>query len=169
MNSDVTTSVSGNGYEQRNEDWRRALYEAAAEVFEMMVGEPVSPHEDTAAAAGATDTTAMVGLAGSLCGILSIRCATSSAVGIASKMLGEPVQSAECVEQQLDALGEICNMVAGNFKSKITALADQCLLSVPTVIWGDDYVIQTIPPHEGFQVALSLDGEPLWFSLIIHS
>ena len=74
----------------------------------------------------------MVGMAGALCGVLSIRCSTPSAAGIASKMLGEPVQSQECIEQQLDALGEICNMVAGNFKGRVDGLREQCMLSVPT-------------------------------------
>ena len=131
MNPNVTTSVPGKGYEQRNEEWRRALYEAAAEVFNLMVGEPVSLQEN-AATDGANDTTAMVGMAGALCGVLSIRCSTPSAAGIASKMLGEPVQSQECIEQQLDALGEICNMVAGNFKGRVDGLREQCMLSVPT-------------------------------------
>ena len=36
-------------------------------------------------------------------------------------------------------LGELRNMIAGNFKLKVTSLADHCMLSVPTVITGDDY------------------------------
>ena len=165
MNPDVTTSVPGNGYEQRNEEWRRALYGAAAEVFEMMVGEPVSPHEDTAAP---TDTTAMVGLAGALCGVLSIRCTASSAASIASKMLGEPVQSAECTEQQLDALGEICNMVAGNFKSRIEGLREQCMLSVPTVITGQDYCLHSLADNDRLDVALLFQGNPIVLRLEVH-
>ena len=121
MNTDMQTKVPGSASGHASEEWRSALYEAAAEVFEMMVGEPVSRLESSAPD-GANDTTAMVGLAGSLCGVLSIRCSTSSAAGIASKMLGEPEQSTACVEQQLDALGEICNMVAGNFKARVEGL-----------------------------------------------
>jgi hypothetical protein len=60
-------------------------------------------------------------------------------------------------------------MVAGNFKSKVTTLADHCMLSVPTVIWGEDYVLQTVLPHEGFEVVLSFEGDPLWFTLVIHT
>jgi len=33
-----------------------------------------------------------------------------------------------------DALGEVCNMIAGNFKNKISGLSEGCMLSVPTVI-----------------------------------
>ena len=43
------------------------------------------------------------------------------------------------------------------------------MLSVPTVIWGEDYVLQTVLPHEGFEVVLSFYGEPFWFTLVIHT
>lgn len=68
-----------------------------------------------------------------------------------------------------DALGELCNMVAGNFKGKVNTLADHCMLSVPTVISGEDYSMSTLDPSEGITVALTYDDEPIWVSLIIHS
>lgn len=60
-------------------------------------------------------------------------------------------------------------MIAGNFKSKISNLADHCMLSVPTVITGESYSMETAEPDEGVTVSLMLDGEPLWVSLVIHS
>lgn len=167
MNSDTTTSVPANTHEQRAEEWRRSLFEASAEVFEMMVGESVTLQEQPPAD-GANDVTAMVGLAGALCGVLSIRCNTSSAVGIASKMLGEPVPSSECVEQQLDALGEICNMVAGNFKARIEGLQEKCMLSVPTVITGQDYALHSMADSDRLEVALLFQGDPIVLRLEIH-
>jgi len=168
MNTDVTTGVPGNEFGRRSENWRAALYEAAAEVFDMMVGEPVSLHQDGAVAAGDSDTTAMVGLAGALCGALSIRCTTASAAAIASKMLGEPVHSAECVEQQLDALGEICNMIAGNFKARIEGLREQCMLSVPTVITGQDYCLHSLGDNDRMEVAILFQGKPIVLRLEVH-
>jgi len=167
MNSDTITSVPDNAHEQRAEEWRRSLFEASAEVFEMMVGECVTRQEQFPAD-GANDVTAMVGLAGALCGVLSIRCNTSSAVGIASKMLGEPAQSVECVEQQLDALGEICNMVAGNFKARIEGLQEKCMLSVPTVITGQDYALHSLADSDRLEVTLLFQGRPILLRLEIH-
>jgi len=167
MNPDVKTSVPGNGNEQRNEEWRSALYEAASEVFDLMVGAPVSLQED-AATGGANDTTAMVGLAGAICGVLSIRCGASSAAGIASKMLGEPAQSTDCIAQQWDALGEICNMVAGNFKARVEGLREQCMLSVPTVITGQDYSLHSLAQDDRLDVALLFQGEPILLRLEVH-
>lgn len=152
--------------QQLDSHWKGILECAAMEVFSMMAGVnlAVFPEELTEPHG---DRTAMVGLAGALCGMITIRCSSQLAEKLAAKMLGE--DAAENPSVTGDAMGELCNMVAGSFKSKIASLSDHCLLSVPTVIWGEDYVVQTIPPHEGFQLALSLDGEPLWFSLIIHT
>jgi CheY-specific phosphatase CheX len=60
-------------------------------------------------------------------------------------------------------------MVAGNFKSKISNLADHCMLSVPTVITGADYSMETPEPTKGLVVPLLFEGQPLWVSLIIHT
>lgn len=60
-------------------------------------------------------------------------------------------------------------MVAGNFKSKISNLADHCMLSVPTVITSADYSMETSEPTKGLVVPLLFEGQPLWVSLIIHT
>ncbi|HUN60830.1 MAG TPA: chemotaxis protein CheX [Candidatus Sulfotelmatobacter sp.] len=146
--------------------WKGILECAAIEVFSMMAGVTLTTFEQPPAEPHG-DRTAMVGLAGPLCGMITIRCTSPAAAKLANQMLGEDAASNPSV--MADAMGELCNMVAGNFKSKITNLADNCLLSVPTVIWGEDYVVQTIAPNEGFQVALSLEGEAVWFTLVIHT
>jgi chemotaxis protein CheX len=145
--------------------WKSILEAAAREVFSMMVGIeleefPEPPLEPQG------EQIAMVGLAGALCGMVTVRCDSKTAVKLATLMLGGDAASNPSTTG--DALGEICNMVAGNFKNKIASLADHCMLSVPTVIWGEDYVLQTVQPHEGFQVVLSCEGAAIWFSLITH-
>jgi hypothetical protein len=68
-----------------------------------------------------------------------------------------------------DATGELCNMVAGNFKAKITSLADHCMLSVRTVITGENYTLQSAEPSESLQVALLFESSPIQISLITQS
>ena len=97
--------------------------------------------------------------------MVTIRCTSKTAADLAARMLGGDANPSAIS----DALGELCNMVAGNFKSKVSTLADHCMLSVPTVIWGEDYVMQTVQPHSGFHVLLSYQGDPIWFSLVIHA
>jgi chemotaxis protein CheX len=146
--------------------WKGTLECSAIEVFGMMANtelrvlaeQPKQPQ---------SEQTAMVGLAGALCGMITIRCKKEISIKLAARMLGEDAKSNPSMVG--DALGELCNMVAGNFKSKITSLADQCMLSVPTVIWGEDYVMQTVQPNSGFQFALECEGLPVWFALVTHT
>lgn len=111
--------------------------------------------------------TAMVGLAGALCGTITIRCPSDTAIKLASKMAGD--EAAKDPDIVGNAMGELCNMVAGNFKGKITSLADHCMLSVPTAISGGNYVMQAAEPSEALQVALNLDKSTIWISLITQS
>ena len=166
MNPVMTTSVSGSTF--RRDEWRSTLYKAAAEVFELMVGDPISRWDD-AATNGDNDTTAMVGLAGTLCGVLSIRCDASSAAAIASRMLGEPVGSTSCTDQLRDALGEICNMIAGNFKARVEGLQEKCMLSVPTVITGRDYSLRSLADDDHLELGLLFQNQPMILRLEVHS
>jgi chemotaxis protein CheX len=111
--------------------------------------------------------TAMVGMAGALCGMTSISCSAETAIKLASKMAGDEAAKDPAIVS--DAMGELCNTVAGNFKAKITSLADHCMLSVPTVISGDNYVMQAAEPSEVLQVALDFNGSPIRISLITQS
>ena len=108
----------------------------------------------------------MVGLAGQLCGVLTLRCSPKSAARMASRMLG--IDADKAGPEMWDAVGEVCNMVAGNFKNKITGLGDGCMLSVPTVITGADYSLHTMV-NEEIRTVLVFDGEPIVLSLEIHS
>ncbi|MFZ0523986.1 MAG: chemotaxis protein CheX [Candidatus Acidiferrales bacterium] len=145
--------------------WRIILECATIEVFEMMAGARLSapftpPGEDARG-----EKTAMVGLAGALCGMVTIRCSSATAAKFAARMLGDDATSNSTTVS--DALGELCNMVAGNFKAKVQLLAERCVLSVPTVISGEDYEMQTPEPSEGCLFALAYEGEMVWISLIV--
>jgi chemotaxis protein CheX len=154
--------------------WKSVLGCASAEVFEMMAGARLTVYVPPALEPGAepvsqpqSGITAMVGLAGVLCGMITIRCSSDTAIKLASKMAGD--EAAKDPNIVGDAMGELCNMVAGNFKAKVTSLSDHCMLSVPTVISGDNYVMQAAEPSESLQVALNLDNSPIWISLITQS
>jgi len=147
------------------ERWRVVLNDAAKEVFYMMVGAELSAPEATPRVS--SEVAGMVGLAGELCGVLTVRCGKASARKIACQMLG--VAEDEAAAQAIDAVGEICNMVAGNFKAKIASLEDKCMLSVPTVISGDSYELHSLASGERIELPLMYHGEPLWFSLEVQN
>ena len=90
------------------ESWMATLELAIREVFEIMLGSKLE-RPDTANEKS-LEFTAMVGLAGDLCGVFSFRCGPDAAAVIASKMLGLEIKDVD--EQAWDAIGEVCNKCA---------------------------------------------------------
>src|SRR5271168_2544469 len=97
-------------------DWPATLRETTIEVFTTMVGSAVTTPEKEVIPAH-FEVTGMIGIAGSLSAILTMRCSALSAALIVSQMLGVSVD--EAASLKCDAIGEICNMLAGYFKAKI--------------------------------------------------
>jgi chemotaxis protein CheX len=110
---------------------------ATRAVFGTMLG--LDPRPQTAYCnpepLGASEVTAMIGLAGGQVGSVSIHCTREQGAAFTSSLVGGEPGSGESDEQVRDALGEIINMIAGNVK---TALAQsqgaQVEISLPTVI-----------------------------------
>ena len=152
--------------DHRHEDWIPLIEMSAREVFELMLSSKLTMQQspDDLAALGITS---MVGLAGQLCGLLSVRCNEQAAALMASKMLGVPLDKVG--PEISDALGEICNMVAGNFKNKIAGLGDGCMLSPPTVITGTDYDLHSLANSAEFEIRMLFEGLPLTITLQVNS
>lgn len=158
----VSQALAVNGSQ---ENWALLIEVSAREVFELMLGcqliVPSAPDRAPLA------LTSMVGLTGQLCGLLIFRCGEKAAALMTSKMLGVP--AAEIGAEVQDAVGEICNMVAGNFKNKIAGLGDGCMLSTPTVISGGDYKLHSLAHFPSFEINLLFEGMPIAFVLEVHS
>jgi chemotaxis protein CheX len=148
-----------------HENWIPLLDIAAKEVFELMLGCQLTASATTEETN--MDVTAMVGLAGQLCGVLSVRCEQKAAALMTSKMLGVALDKVG--PEVGDALGEVCNMVAGNFKNKIAGLAEGCLLSPPTVITGSDYNLHSMANSPAVEIRMLFKSMPIAISLQIHS
>jgi len=148
----------------RHENWTPLLEVAVREVFELMLACQLT--EWTSDQDATLDITAMVGLAGQVCGLLSLRCDQKSAVLMASKMLG--LEPDKVGPEMADAIGEVCNMIAGNFKNKIAGMGDGCMLSVPTVITGTDYNLYSQTDSPGVEVRLQFESKPIVISLQIR-
>ncbi len=139
------------------ENWLPILELAVEEVFEIMVGSRVKPVKSSEHAVHA-EFTAMVGLAGSLCGVVTVRCDAEAARRIAKSMLGD---TADSEQQVADALGEICNMITGNFKNKLAGADERCLLSVPTVISGGEYCFRAMADGNAVETVLVFEDAPV--------
>jgi CheY-specific phosphatase CheX len=145
--------------------WAPLLDFSVREVFDIMLSTTLNVHK-SASNDKEGEFTALVGLAGSLCGVLSIRCSNEAACTMASKMLG---MSAEEVDSEsLDALGEIANMIAGNFKGKLSGVGNHCMLSVPTIIVGSDYATRSMAVGNTIEAVFDFEEEPVRVILELH-
>jgi chemotaxis protein CheX len=127
---------------------RHSIVEITKGVFSTMVmmdvvdesplTEPVTSFHET--------LTSMVGLAGSHTGILAIHCPKELALRITTNMLGMEVT--EIDDDVNDALGEIANMIGGDVKHIFSPKGADINLSIPTVIYGSDYVLESMSSAE---------------------
>ncbi len=145
----------------------RNLDASVDEVFEMMLG--VKCHRSPAEKPAPNDesVTAVVGFGGLLSGACVFRGSYRTALKIAGHMTG--MQFDEVDDTVKDAIGEVCNMLAGGWKGKVPQLAANCGLSVPAVITGRDYRLHVQAPEfqlhhiygfedETFVVTIVCDG-----------
>lgn len=103
--------------------------------------------------------TAMVGLAGSYSGLVSIHVPWPLAISFTSLMLGMEVT--EIDDDVNDAMGEIANMIAGSFKQHLSKGGSDIQLSTPSVVNGSDYTVTSGSNIENITLKLATDEE--WF------
>lgn len=137
------------------------------EVFRLMLGVnceqiegPIEKEPDT--------ITAVVGFGGVLSGACVFRAGETVARRIATLLTGMDQPTLD--DTVKDAIGEICNMLAGAWKGRMPDLSANCMLSVPAVVTGRDYRIHVQSPEfrldhiycfeqkQAFEVTIICDG-----------
>jgi chemotaxis protein CheX len=143
------------------------LDSSVEEIFAMMLGAKVCRASCPEIASEPGSVTAVVGFGGLLSGACILRTSDRAARRLAGKMTG--MEFAEVDETVQDGIGELCNMLAGSWKSKVPELAAHCGLSVPAVISGRDYNLHVQEPafelrhvygfeDTSFEVVIVCDG-----------
>ena len=120
-----------------------------AEIFKMMFDFDIKAMDlpsDACPPPVLDERTAIVkqSFSGAMRGSCQIRISVLAAKSIASAMLGGvPIDDDDSIN---DALGELCNMLAGGWKNGVPSLSSACALSPPTVISGHDYKVHMSKP-----------------------
>jgi CheY-specific phosphatase CheX len=68
-----------------------------------------------------------------------------------------------------DALGEICNMITGNFKNKLAGTDDRCMLSVPTVVSGGQYSVHSMIEGSSITALVLFENNPVFVTLQVNN
>jgi Predicted inhibitor of MCP methylation, homolog of CheC len=138
------------------------LDESVKEVFQLMLGLDCQ-RAGSAEECEPDSVTSVVGFGGLLSGACVFSSGRQVALKIAAQMTG--MEFGEIDDTVKDAIGEICNMMAGAWKGKVPELAANCGLSVPAVITGRDYKLHVQAPE--FQLRHSYMFEDSQFHVTI--
>lgn len=101
----------------------------------------------------------LVGLAGTWTGAGCISCSSEFACTISGKLLMAEYPSVN--EDVLDAVGEVTNMIIGNFKIFAEDVLGQLGLSIPTVIFGHNFTARSMNTGEWIVVPFTCEAAHL--------
>jgi chemotaxis protein CheX len=135
------------------------------EVLAMMLGTEVKRRDEPIAVPASGSVTAVVGFGGLMSGACILRASDESARKLAGRMTG--IDFPEVDEMVQDGIGELCNMLASSWKSKVPELAAHCGLSVPAVITGCNYNLHVQEP--AFEVCRGYEFDDASFEVKIVS
>lgn len=122
---------------------------ATEEVISTMLGLEVRAGEaipEQGAPGPTNGVVSLVGMAGAWIGTGSISCSASTACRLSSRFLMTEYESVN--EDVLDAVAELTNIIIGNFKSVVEEKLGPMGLSIPTVIFGRNFVTRTVSKNE---------------------
>jgi chemotaxis protein CheX len=142
------------------------LDSAVEEVFRLMMGANCAPAEEHVFGNNET-ITAVIGLAGAMSGACTLRCGMDAALRMAECMVG--VRPAELDDMVKDAIGEVCNMVAGAWKGKHPVLASGCMLSTPAVVTGTNYQLHMQQPEFRIDRSYRFEEHAVNISIVCES
>ena len=143
------------------------LVAATTEVFETMVFRTLktgTPIEGEALRPG-SNVVGTIGFAGSASGLVAFYSTLDTAREIAGAMLG--MEPTDVKGEIADAIGEITNMVAGSFRTRMAREGDAWAISVPTVTIGSDFYIKPMTNGKRVLLPFRMEEQEVFVELIV--
>jgi chemotaxis protein CheX len=100
---------------------------------------------------------ALIGMAGAWVGTGAITCSGELACKLSSNFL--MAEFASVNDEVLDAMGELSNIIIGNFKNEMETHVGTLGLSIPTVIFGKNFVARSAAENDWIAVPFDCGGE----------
>ncbi len=121
----------------------QAVKDTTLDIFQMIVSMDPEPEEpilgDKSPLNGGIS--GIVGIAGKIKGSITVHFDKNLAMRITSNILEEEINDIN--DDVEDTIGEIVNMVAGGTKTKLFKTDTSFDISIPTVVAGDDYTMES--------------------------
>ena len=125
-------------------DLKEFVTNAVSDVFDTMLSMKVEN-----VAAGQTDNlngsriVGTVSFAGKVLGNLNLHVDQQFAVEMTAAMLGMETAEIDGDEEVHDVIGEVCNMIGGDLKSRMCDFGLTCELSIPSITRGKEFRIES--------------------------
>jgi chemotaxis protein CheX len=135
---------------------------SAADVFTTMLGLEIQSgldFTDQNAPTVSDGVMAFVGMAGSWTGAGVISCSAAFACRICNQLLMSEATSVN--EEVLDAVGEVANMIIGNFKTMVEERLGPLGLSIPTVIYGRNFTSRSLGTNNWIVLPFTCENETI--------
>ena|SRR5215471_10911079 len=145
-----------------NTDIAQFIRTVTEDVFTTMLGmqlESGPEHEEQSGPDIADGVLGFVGLAGPWSGTGAVSCTAGFACKVCQALL--MTEATAVNEEVLDAVAEVTNMVIGNFKTLAEERVGPLGLSIPTVIYGRNFISRGGKRNEWVVVPFTCEGEKL--------
>jgi chemotaxis protein CheX len=106
-----------------------------------------------------------VGFVGQSSGLVAFYSTLDGARDIAGSMLG--MEPAQVNGEMADAIGEVTNMIAGSFRTRLAAQGGTWAITVPTVTVGSDFYIKAHVAGRRVLIPFKMDGHEIFVELIL--
>ncbi|MEW6321158.1 MAG: chemotaxis protein CheX [Acidobacteriota bacterium] len=145
----------------------QTLVDATHDVFRRMVSRELTEEAPMAGEAlrPKANVVGTVAFTGSESGLVAFYSTLDAAHEIAGAMLG--LEPSAVNGEMPDAIGEITNMIAGAFRTRMAEHGDAWIISVPTVTVGSDFYTRYLLDAERVLVPFRMSEAPLYVELIL--
>jgi chemotaxis protein CheX len=125
-------------------DLKSFVTHSMQKVFETMLSmkiEAESPPQRDSVTNG-NHVVGTVGFAGAVMGNVNVFVSCDFAREMTAAMLGMSVDEIGSDEEVHDVVGEVCNMVGGDLKSRLCDAGLACSLSIPSITFGNSFRVE---------------------------
>jgi chemotaxis protein CheX len=156
---------------------RENITRAVADVFKTMLGRPIAPGAPEpgevrdAPGTSAAQVVGTVGFIGEVNGLVYLYLDESFANQCTGEILGMSALALEAAGDEVvnDAIGELTNMVVGSFKNALCDAGYPCKLTIPSILRGRNFCIQSTRMAERRSYRFTCGGHRVVTDIIIKA
>lgn len=139
------------------------------DVFGTMVGTTLAEGTplDGEALRPQSNVVGQIGFGGSSSGLVVFYATFAGARAITCGLLGMPASDEPSTADVADAIGEITNMIAGSFRTRMATDGDAWAISIPTVTMGSDFYMTALSNGRRTMLPFRMDGHEIFVELVI--